>query len=297
MAATGSGLGLVGMRERMEACRGTLTFGERASGFVVEAVVPIKAEPLKVPAGEGRVRRGAARLRRTTQRLGSWAEVALALLLLGADVFVSNDRRGPLALNLVLVAGMAIALRWCRRYPLGFLLAINLLALPLSNGLTSVNSPTLVSTFVFVVPVWAVAVWEDDTRAWVGLGLAVSFGAAEGLYWHEGASVAPNAVLTLALWLVGRVVHTQSLSAVELEQTRAGIEMEQQHIEALTLAAERASLVAGLHREVARHRRGHGPLRPVRSGHAARARRGFHGDRADVQRQQRGDRTDRAGRA
>jgi signal transduction histidine kinase len=251
MAETGSGLGLVGMRERMEACRGTLSFGERSSDFVVQAVVPIDSEPSPLPTGEGSVRRGMARLRRATRRLGPWAGVPLALVLLGADVFVSNDRRGPLALNLVLVAGMALALRWCRRYPLGFLLAVNLLALPLSNGLTSVNSPTLVSTFVFAVPVWAVAVWEDDTRAWAGLGLAISFGVAEGLYWHDGASIAPNAVLTLALWLVGRVVHAQRLSAVELEQTRARIETEQRQIEALTLAAERASLVAGLHREVA----------------------------------------------
>ena len=75
-------------------------------------------------------------LRGATQRLGPWAAVALALVLLEADVFVSNDRRGPLALNLVLVAGMALALRWWRRYPLGVLVAVNLLALPLSNGRT-----------------------------------------------------------------------------------------------------------------------------------------------------------------
>jgi hypothetical protein len=250
MAGTGSGLGLVGMRERIVACGGALTFGKRDGGFVVEAAVPVDAEARPVPAEEGLVRRGATRLRRAMHRLGPWPGVALVLVLLGADTF-SNERRGPLALNLVLVAAMALALRWCRRYPLGFLLAVNLLALPLSNGLTSVNSPTVVSTFVFVVPVWVVAVWEDDTRAWVGLGLAIAFGAAEGLYWHEGSSVPPNIVLTVALWIVGRVMHAQRLAADELEQTRARVEDEQRHIEALTLAAERASLVAGLHREVA----------------------------------------------
>jgi hypothetical protein len=179
------------------------------------------------------------------------AGVALAVVVLGADVFISDDRRGSLVLNLVLVAGMALAVRWCRRNPLGFLVAVNLLALPLSNGLTAVNSPTLVSTFVFVVPVWAVAVWEDDTRAWVGLGVAIAFGAAEGLYWHQGGSVGANVVLTVGLWLVGRVVHVQSRTAAELEQTRSRVEEEQRQVEALTLAAERASLVAGLHREVA----------------------------------------------
>jgi signal transduction histidine kinase len=251
MARTGSGLGLIGMRERVETCLGTLVFGPQGDGFVVEAVVPIDAVSAEMLAGEGKVRIAAARLRRTAQRLGPWAGVALALVVLGADVFVSNDRSGPLAINLVLVAAMAVALHWCRRYPLGFLLAVNLLALPLSNGLTAVNKPTVVSTFVFVIPVWAVAVWEDDTRARVGLGLAIAFGAAEGVYWHEAGSVVANVALTVGLWLVGRVVHAQSRSADELERTRARVEQEQRHIEALTLAAERASLVVGLHREVA----------------------------------------------
>ena len=251
MAGTGSGLGLIGMRERMEACRGMLTFGQRARSFVVEAVVPIDAGLPEVPGEQGRFRLGAARLRGAAQRIGPWAGVALALVLLGADVFVSNDRRGPLALNLVLVAAMALSLRWCRRYPLGFLLAVNLLALPLSNGLTAVDSPTVVSTFVFAVPVWAVAVWEDDTRAWSGLGVAIAFGVAEGLYWHEAGSVVPNVVLTVALWFVGRVVHAQRLAADDLRRTRTRVEEEQRQVEALTLATERAALVAGLHREVA----------------------------------------------
>lgn len=251
IAGSGSGLGLVGMRERVETCRGTLVFGPRDGGFEVEATVPIDAAAQEFWKKEGKLRTVASRLRGTAQRFGPWAAVALALIVLGADVFVSNDRSGPLALNLVLVGAMAVALRWCRRYPLGFLLVVNLLALPLSDGLTAVDKPTVVSTFVFVVPVWVVAVWEEDMRARVGLGLAIAFGAAEGLYWHQAGSVVANVVLTVALWLVGRVVHGQRLSAGELAQTRARVEEEQRYTEALTLADERASLVVGLHREVA----------------------------------------------
>ena len=114
------------------------------------------------------------------------------------------------------------------------------------------NSPTVVSTFVFVVPVWAVAVWEErHPRLDRPRSAPIAFDAAEGLYWHEAGSVVANVVLTVALWLVGRVVHSQRLAANDLEQTRARIEEEQRHVEALTLAAERASLVAGVHREVA----------------------------------------------
>jgi hypothetical protein len=38
-----------------------------------------------------------------------------------------------------------------------FLIAGNALAFPVSNGLTLINTATLVSTYVFAVPIWAVA--------------------------------------------------------------------------------------------------------------------------------------------
>ena len=154
-------------------------------------------------------------------------------------------------LNLVLVAAMAVALRWCRRYPLGFLVAVNLLALPLSNGLTAVDKPTLVSTFVFVVPVWVVAVWEDDARSRIGLGLAIAFGAAEGLYWHEAGSVVANVLLTVALWFIGRVVHAQRTWRSSSSRPWHGSKRSSGTSRRSPWLPSAPPLVVGLHREVA----------------------------------------------
>ena len=241
-STAGPGHGLAGMRERVESCGGQLWYGALpGGGFEVRAQFPL------IPAGEEGPR--------WPGRLTGWLRVigpcgvALALL---ADACADTDRRGPLVLNIALVAGMSVALLWRRRSPLGFLIAVNLLALPISNGLASIDNPTLVSTFIFVVPVWTVAAWSATGTAVAGLVLAAGFDTAEGVYWHLGASsIVPNVVLTAALWFVGRVVYSQRLTAADLERTRSLLEAGQQAREALTLTAERTRMVARLHSLVA----------------------------------------------
>ena len=245
--AAAPGHGLVGMRERVESCGGRLWYGTQPDGgFEVRARFPLVPVAEEGAGEEGPRRPG--RLTGWLRVIGPWA-LALALF---ADACADADRRGPLALNVALVAGMAVALVWRRRFPLGFLVAVNLLALPISNGLTSIDNPTLVSTFIFVVPVWTVAAWSSTGIAVAGLVLAAGFDTAEGIYWHLGAaSIVPNVLLTAALWIVGRVVHSQRLTAAGLERTRSQLEAGQQAREALTLAAERTRMVARLHSLVA----------------------------------------------
>jgi signal transduction histidine kinase len=169
-----------------------------------------------------------------------------------ADAYASADRTGPLALNIALVAGMSLALLWRRRAPLAFLIAVNLLALPISDGLTSINNPTLVSTYVFAVPVWAVAVWSSSWTAICGLVLTAGFDIGEGLYWHLGGlSIVSNVLIAGVLWIAGRVLRAQRLMAADLRRTSALLEVEQQAHEALILAEERTRLIARLHARVA----------------------------------------------
>jgi hypothetical protein len=171
----------------------------------------------------------------------------VTLAVLCADACTSSDRRGPLALNIALVAGMSLALAWRRRSPLWFLIAVNLLALPVSNGLASISNPTLVSTYVFVVPVWAVAAWSATGAAVTGLALTAAFDAGEGLYWHLGGpAIAANVLLAGALWIAGRAVRRQRLMAAGLELARSRLEAEQRTREELALAAERARTVTRL---------------------------------------------------
>src|SRR3984957_18202557 len=249
----GSGHGLAGMRERVESCQGRLWYGPQpGGGFEVQARFPLP--PAGIAADGAGARRpveqawapagwAIGRLRTAGARAGA----AVTLAVLCADACASADRRGPLALNIALVAGMSLALLWWRRCPLWFLLAVNLLALPVSNGLASIDNPTLVSTYVFAVPVWAVAAWSGTGAAVTGLALTAAFDAGEGMYWHlGGSSIVANVLLAGALWIAGRAVRRQRLMAADLELTRSILEAEQQALEELTLAAERSGTVTRL---------------------------------------------------
>jgi hypothetical protein len=177
---------------------------------------------------------------------------AVVLAVLVADAATSGDRRGSLALNVGLTAAMALLLWWRRRAPLLFLVAVNLLALPLSNGLTSINAPTLVSTYVFVVPLWTVAAWSTAGTAITGLALTAGAFAGEGAYWHLGAaSVVPNVVVATALWVVARLIRSQRAMTGDLERTSERLEAEQEARELLALAGERTHMVRDLDSSVA----------------------------------------------
>ena len=254
----GSGQGLDGMRERVESASGRLWYGPQPDGGW-EVWAQFTLFPAEVPVGDeatrpatGRVRLGAGQAAGWLRQAGPWAVTAVTLAALCADACLSGDRRGPLALNLVLVAGMALVLPWWRRFPLVFLVAVNLLALPVSNGLASINNPTVVSTYVFTVPIWAVAYWSASPAAVTGLVLTAAFDTGEGMYWHLGAwSIGPNVVLTVVLWIAGRVVRRQRRVAANLGRARALLEAEQRDREELALSAERGRMVARLNSLVA----------------------------------------------
>jgi signal transduction histidine kinase len=260
-ALAGSGRGMTGMRDRVESCGGRLRYGaEPEGGFAVCAEFPLPATGPRAeyPAAGtgGTVSRAVALLQavpgRRSGRAGPRTAAVLALAAGSADAWASADRTGPLALNIALVAGLSLALLWRRRAPLAFLVAVNLLALPISNGLTSINNPTLVSTYVFAVPVWTVAAWSAAPAAVAGLALTAGFYAGEGLYWHLGTgSVGSNVAAAAALWIAGRVLRGQRLMAADLRRTNTALEAEQRAREALTLAEERARLMARLHTLVA----------------------------------------------
>jgi signal transduction histidine kinase len=253
-----SGHGLDGMRERVEAAQGRLCYGlQPDGGWEVRAQFTLSQA--RAPAGDEDTRPAAVRVRLAAgqaaswlRHAGPWVATAATLAALCADACLSGDRRGPLALNLVLVAAMALMLPWWRRFPLLFLIAVNLVALPVSNGLASINSPTVVSTYVFTVPLWAVAYWSATPAAVTGLALTAAFDTGEGLYWHLGAgSILPNVLLTVVLWIAGRAVRRQRLLAADLGRARALLEAEQRDREELALSAERGRLVARLNSLVA----------------------------------------------
>ena len=250
LAPAGAGQGLIGMRERVESCGGHLSYGPRPDGgFEVLARIPLTAAGAEPPYPHRR-RPGAllARIR----GLGPWPGVVIAMCVLGADAYASPDRGQPVALNVALAACMALPLIWRRSSPVWFLVAVNLLALPISNSVASDSDLFWVSTYVFVVPVWAVAVWSSAGPAITGLVLAAGFNLGECLYWHAGGiSIAANLLFTGLLWFVGRVARSQRLLAADLRRVHSRLEAEQQARELLRLAAERTRMVGQLHSLVA----------------------------------------------
>lgn len=180
------------------------------------------------------------------------ALTAAVLAVLVLNVVMSGDRRGSLALNLGLTAAMSLLLWWRRRTPLLFLVGVNLLALPLSNGLTSINNPTLVSTYVFAVPLWTVAVWSTAGLAIAGLALDAGAIVGEGAYWHLGLdSIVSNVAVATALWVVARVIRAQRAMIDDLKRMSARLQAEQEARELLALAGERTRMVGDLHSLVA----------------------------------------------
>ena len=252
-ALAGAGRGLTGMRERVEACGGRLRCGaEPGGGFAVRAELPLPPGGLRAGSPAAGTGDALSQVIASLRAAQPWAGVAVAFSAGCADAWLSADRTGPLALNIALVAGMSLALLWRRRAPLAFLVAVNLLALPISNGLASISNPTLVSTFVFVVPVWTVAAWSAAPAAAAGLALTAAFDVGEGLYWQLGtASITVNVLLGCALWIAGRVLRGQRLMATELRRTNVALEAEQQARESLIRAEERTRMVARLHTLVA----------------------------------------------
>jgi signal transduction histidine kinase len=249
-----SGQGLRGMRERVDLHRGTLHHGPlQDGGYQVRACLPLGLPPLvPQPPATAPVRRWLTGMRWPRGPIATAAVTAAVTAALVASAIAGPDRRGSLTVNIVLVTAMSLLLPLRRRVPLLYVIAVNALAIPISNGLTSIDNPTLASTYVFAVPLWAVAVWCPSGIAIAGLLVELAACAGEDLYWHLGVSgFAGTALLAVVVWLVGRIIGSQRELAATLQRTSAQLISEQEERERLAVAAERTNIVASVHSLVA----------------------------------------------
>lgn len=184
-----------------------------------------------------------------------WLDPALAAVALVAfeiEILTSKHRSGPLVLNVLAAAAIAVPLVWRSRAPLAYVC--------LSVGLAVVMTATLTDLTALVIPgllsiiaAYTVAAYEPQTRALIGL--AVCLVALWGLLAvTRHTSVYSYAFTTgtlAASWAVGRAVRARRLLNEELGRKAERIAAERESRELLAVADERTRIARELHAVVA----------------------------------------------
>ncbi len=280
----GSGHGLAGMAERIELFGGTLRAGARAGGgFEVGAVIPIwnpvggaqarDRETDAIGRHTGRDRdtdaigrhtgrdRETDAIRRHTGRdpVGlrwPWLDAAIALVSLVAleiGVVTASHRRGPLAVDLIVAAALAVAAVGRRRFPLGFLIVVGVLGAVMNAYLVELKNSPVIGAYFVLVPSYAVGAWAENREAGFGLAFLLAGAAASELARHHGQAgdFVGGAFAVTAAWAAGRAVRSYRRLTSELARTSARLAIEREDRARLAVAAERSRIARGLHAAVA----------------------------------------------
>jgi signal transduction histidine kinase len=254
----GPGHGLLGMGERVALYGGELAAGPRAEGgFEVRARIPFDG-PASAPQGLESAPAGPdVRVAAADHLRWPWLDPLLAcvaLVVLEIGVLTGSHRRGPLALTLIVVAGMAIMAIWRRRSPLLFLVIVGALASVLNHALTSLDNLALVAAYVLLVPAYAVGAWEERPKALLGLAIFFSGSAINVLVLRHRTvgDFAGGAVLVFAAWAAGRAIRSRRVLTSELTLVLARLTVEREDRARLAVAGERSRIARELHAVVAR---------------------------------------------
>ena len=183
-----------------------------------------------------------------------WLDVALAAALLvvcAVEVILdtvgdSGHDHWPLAVNVLVVAGMTVPLAWRRRMPLASLVVVMTSALLLMVALADVKTVNFPQLVLFIAP-YSVAAYADAPRARLGL-------AYTGLVIVAGNVLQPSGsaswVFGLAAcgvpWSVGRLLRSRREAASQLRHTADMLAAEQGGRELLAIAEERTRIAQEL---------------------------------------------------
>ena len=265
---TRHGHGLIGMRERVAAYAGDVTFGPTPDGgYAVYAEIPLRPTS---PARGDASGLSPRRIERLRQAIPGWVGDAVIvigwLVAMEVEAAGSTARRGPWILNATAVAGMALAAGWRRRSPLLFLALVGGLAAVLSGGLTSLDRSSVTGLYCLAVPLFTVAAWQPRARAALGLALWTAGASVLGVAHHAAlGGIAGALAMAVVAWTAGRSWRTQRILTDELTETTAELAAERDQRAEHAVATERIRIARELHGLVA-----HGVVAMVVQAEAAR---------------------------
>ncbi len=251
--------GLVGMNERVKLYGGELHAGRRidAPGFEVRARIPIDGigtapHPVSSPASRDRLPVGSDRGLRWRWLDPACAGVFLVALEIG--VLIGERRHGPIALNLLAVAAVALAAVWRRRSPLWFLFVVGALAAVMNAYLTPLDHSPLLAAYFLLVPAYTVAAWLPRREAVLGLAFLLGSAAISVLIVRHQpvGNLAGGAFTISAAWAAGRAIGAHRSLTSELQRTSAWLAAEREDRAQLAVAGERSRIASELHTIVAR---------------------------------------------
>ena len=252
-ASNGAGHGLVGMKERVRAYGGELHAGARSGGgFEVAARIPFDQ---RMPAPSSASVRWRETITESAVRW-PWLDPVLAgivLVVLESAVLSAHHRRGPLVLNVLGVAAIALAAVWRRRFPFIFLVVVGLLGSVMNTYLIEFKDSPLIGAYFVVVPAYTVAAWGEDWEAFAGLALFIAGAAVSQLITQRGQAgdFAGAAFTVCAAWAAGRAIRSYRRLTAGLEQTNARLALEREDRARLAVAGERSRIARELHAVVA----------------------------------------------
>jgi len=254
----GPGHGLVGMGERVALYGGELSAGPLAEGgFAVCARIPFDGRASAPQGLESALVAGSVMVATADQVRWRWLDPLLAsvvLVVLEIGVLFSSHRRGPLVLNLIVVAGMALVAVGRRRSPLLFLVIVGALSAVMNYALTSLNSLALTAAYVLLVPTYTVGAWEKRPKAVLGLAIFLTGSAISALVVRHQTvgDFAGGAFLVCAAWAAGRAIRSRRVLTSELKLTSGRLAVEREDRVRLAVAGERSRIARELHTVVAR---------------------------------------------